>query len=227
MKSAVVILSGGLDSSTNLVIAKDELDIKIAITFDYGQRAAANEIKAASALCSYYKIKHKVLSLPWIIEFGKSALIDKSLDVPTSEVKIDDKMASTRTASKVWVPNRNGIFLNIAAGFAEAMDCEYVVPGFNLEEALTFTDNSSGFIESLNQSFSFSTGNHVQVKCYTLNLMKTEILKTAIAKSLPLDLLWPCYFDGAQWCGECESCQRSKRAFQMNGLDLKKYFKYI
>lgn len=227
MKSAVVILSGGLDSSANLAIAKDELEIKMAITFDYGQRAAAKEIQASAALCAHYGVKHKVLSISWVSEFGKSALIDKTLTVPTTEVKIDDKSASTKTASKVWVPNRNGIFLNIAAGFAEAMACDYVIPGFNLEEASTFPDNSKAFIEALIHSFSFSTANHVQAKCYTINMMKTEILKTAISKNLPLELVWPCYFDGETWCGECESCQRSKRAFQANGLDLKKYFKTI
>ncbi len=227
MKSAVVILSGGLDSSANLAIGKDELNIKMAITFDYGQRAAIKEVKASAALSAHYGVKHKVLSIPWVGEFGKSALIDKSLAVPTNEVKIDDTTASVQTASKVWVPNRNGIFLNIAAGFAEAMDCDYVIPGFNLEEASTFPDNSKSFIESLTQSFSFSTANRVQPKCYTIDMMKTEILAVAIGKKLPLDLLWPCYFDGDSWCGECESCQRSKRAFQANGLDLKKYFKMI
>lgn len=227
MKSAVVILSGGLDSSANLAIGKDELNIKMAITFDYGQRAAIKEVKASAALSAHYGVKHKVLSIPWVGEFGKSALIDKSLAVPTAEVKIDDTSASAKTASKVWVPNRNGIFLNIAAGFAEALDCDYVVPGFNLEEASTFPDNSKAFIESLTQSFSFSTANRVQPKCYTIDMMKTEILAVAIKKMLPLDLLWPCYFDGDSWCGECESCQRSKRAFQANGLDIKKYFKMI
>jgi len=227
MKSAIVILSGGLDSSANLALANDELDVKMAITFDYGQRAATKEIAAASALCRHYTIKHKVISIPWVSEFGKSALIDPSQNVPTSEVKIDDPSASVKTASKVWVPNRNGIFLNIAAGFAEALECSFVIPGFNLEEAATFPDNSQGFIDALIHSFSFSTANHVQVKCYTIGMMKTEILKIAMTKKLPIDLLWPCYLDGQNWCGECESCQRSKRAFQAQGLELKKYFKTI
>lgn len=227
MSSAIVILSGGLDSSANLALAIEQLNIKMAITFDYGQRAAVKEIQASSALCRHYRVKHKILSIPWVGEFGKSALIDTSLDVPTSEVKIDDKSASAQSASKVWVPNRNGIFLNIAAGFAEAMECDYVIPGFNLEEASTFPDNSKDFIQALNQSFSFSTANRIQTKCYTIDMMKTEILKVSLEKKLPLELLWPCYFAGDTWCGECESCQRSKRAFKANGLDEKKYFKVM
>lgn len=227
MSAAVVILSGGLDSSANLAMALEQLTVKLAITFDYGQRAAPKEIQASSALCKYYGVTHKILSIPWVGEFGKSALTDKTIDVPTTDVKIDDKSASTKTASKVWVPNRNGIFLNVAAGFGESMDCDYVIPGFNLEEASTFPDNSKDFIHALNGSFSFSTANKVQTKCYTIDMMKTEILKVSIAKKLPLELLWPCYFAGDIWCGECESCQRSKRAFKANSLDLKKYFKTV
>lgn len=227
MSSAVVILSGGLDSSANLALAKEQLAVKMAITFDYGQRAGLREIQASAALCKHYGVKHKILSIPWVGEFGKSALIDTSIEVPTTDVKIDDKSASTKTASKVWVPNRNGIFLNIAAGFAEAIDCDYVIPGFNLEEASTFQDNSKEFIQALNGSFSFSTANKVKSKCYTIDMMKTEILKVSMEKKLPLELLWPCYFAGDMWCGECESCQRSKRAFKANGLELKKYFKSV
>lgn len=227
MSAAIVILSGGLDSSTNLAIAKEHLDVKMALTFDYGQRAASKEIKAAAALSAHYKIKHKVLAVPWVGEFGKSALTDTTHDVPTAEVKIDDKVTSAKTAGKVWVPNRNGIFLNIAAGFAEAMDCDYIIPGFNLEEASTFPDNSADFIKALVHCFSFSTANKVQVRCYTIDMFKTEILKVSLQKNLPLEMIWPCYFAGDRWCGECESCQRSKRAFKENGLDLTKYFKTV
>jgi 7-cyano-7-deazaguanine synthase len=227
MKSAIVILSGGLDSSANLALAKEELSVKMAITFNYGQRAAVKEIQAASQLCRHYGVTHKILEIPWVAQFGKSALIDTSLDVPTTDVKIDDMAASGKTAAKVWVPNRNGIFLNIAAGWAEAMDCDYVIPGFNLEEASTFPDNSMDFIQALIKSFSYSTANQVQVKCYTISMMKTQILKVAIQKNLPLAMLWPCYLDGDKWCGECESCQRSKRAFKDNGLELKSYFKAV
>lgn len=225
MSSAIVILSGGLDSSTNLALAMKELTVKMAITFDYGQRAAAKEIKASTELCAHYGVNHRVMSIPWVSEFGKSALLDRNLEIPTSEVKIDDMAISGKTAVKVWVPNRNGIFLNIAAGWAEALDCEYVIPGFNLEEAATFPDNSQAFMDSLKRSFSYSTANHVQVKCYTIHMLKTEILKTALQEKLPLKSLWPCYFDGDKWCGRCESCLRSKRAFQQNHVDLVPYFK--
>lgn len=219
MNSAIVILSGGLDSATNLAIALSELTIKMAITFDYGQRAANKEIHASAQLADHFKIKHKVISLPWLGAFGKSALTDNSLTIPTLEVKIDDLAVSEKTAAKVWVPNRNGIFLNIAAGFAESLGCEYIIPGFNAEEATTFPDNSIGFIKALDKSFSFSTANQVKVKCFTIDRDKTQILKIALEKELPLEMIWPCYLNEEKWCGQCESCQRSKRAFMANNLE--------
>ncbi|MBL7543689.1 MAG: 7-cyano-7-deazaguanine synthase QueC [Bdellovibrionaceae bacterium] len=226
MSSAIVVLSGGLDSSVNLAMAKEEMNVKMAITFDYGQRAVSKETRASRQLCAHYQIPHKIVPVPWIREFGKSALLDQSQSVPTHEVEIDDRSTSLKTATKVWVPNRNGIFLNIAAGWAEAMECEYIIPGFNKEEAATFPDNSMEFIQTLIESFSYSTANQVNVKCYTIQMMKTEIVSMAIQKKLPLEMLWPCYLDGDQWCGQCESCQRSKRAFKDNGLDLNVYFKH-
>ena len=225
MSSAVVILSGGLDSSVNLAMALETMTVKLALTFDYGQRAAKKEISASSQLCEYYKVKHQVIEIPWVGAFGRSALTDSAITIPTGDVSIDDFKISTRTAAKVWVPNRNGIFLNLAAGFAEALDCKFVIPGFNLEEAATFPDNSEAFIGALKNSFSFSTANHVEVRCFTIQMIKTEILKIAVKKCLPLKMIWPCYFDGDKWCGECESCQRSKRAFKANGVDTVAYFK--
>lgn len=222
--AAIVILSSGLDSSVNLALAQDSLNVKLAITFDYGQRAAKKEIQRSAQLCSHYKIPHKVISIPWVGEFGKSALIDKTMSIPTSEVRIDDLKISVSTATKVWVPNRNGIFLNIVAGYAEASGCDFIIPGFNLEEAQTFPDNSKDFIQSLDRSFSFSTANQVKVKCFTIDMLKPQILKVAIDKKIPLEMLWPCYFDGDKWCGECESCQRMMRAFIANAQSAESYF---
>lgn len=220
-EKAVVLLSGGLDSSTNLFEASEEYKVELALTFDYGQKAAAKEIQSARALCEVLDIPHRVLSLPWIKDFGSSSLItDKPIPVG-SEVQIDSLSQSQKTARSVWVPNRNGIFLNIAAGFAESLGAQVVVPGFNKEEATTFPDNSKDFMSALDGSFAFSTANAVTVKCFTVHLDKTEIVARALKIKLPLNLLWPCYFDGPTLCGKCESCLRFNRALEQNGISLK------
>lgn len=209
----LVLLSGGLDSAVNLYKAAQENQVLLALTFDYGQRAAVKEIESASYMTHQLKIPHRVIFLPWMKDFGGSGLIDVSREVPQgASVMIDNHEQSLKTAAAVWVPNRNGIFLNIAAGFAEALGAECVIPGFNIEEASTFPDNSDGFLKALTESFSFSTASKVRTLCHTTHLNKSEIVKMGRELGVPFQNLWPCYFAGDQWCGRCESCLRFKRA---------------
>lgn len=212
-KQSVVLLSGGLDSSVNLVAAMRDSSVDLVLTFEYGQKAAAKEIESSQKLTQFYKLKHKVLSLPWFKEF-QSGLTDDNVHIPTGrQVAVEDMLVSQKTAKAVWVPNRNGIFLNIAAGFAESIGAQFVVPGFNREEAATFPDNSFDYIRAVRKSFGYSTSNHVDVHSYTIQMDKAEIVRMGRDFKLPFDMIWPCYLAGARWCGQCESCQRAKRAF--------------
>jgi len=223
MKS-VVLLSSGLDSTVNLFEAHQKTEIVLVLTFNYGQRAVLKEIDRAQKLCKLLKLKHQVIDITWFSGVGKSSLIDKSKTVPTGQsVSIDNFKVSTETASSVWVPNRNGVFLNIAAAFAESLNAEVVIPGFNQEEATTFPDNSLAFMKALDNSFEYSTANKVKISCYTVNLSKPEIVEKAKSLNIPLEYIWPCYFADNQWCGQCESCQRSKRAFEAQGLDFTQF----
>ncbi len=223
LNSALVLLSAGLDSTVNLLAAQQDKGVALALTFDYGQRAAAREIDRAQKLTMSLKIPHKIITLPWFQEFGKSALIDHKINLPTDElVQIDDYAASKNSARAVWVPNRNGILLNIAAGYAESMNLNWVIPGLNREEASTFPDNSGDFLQALNRSFELSTQNKVKVKCYTIEMDKTEIVKYGSKLGLDPKMIWPCYLNGEdlnpQWCRKCESCKRSIRAFESAGI---------
>ena len=213
-QKAVVLLSAGLDSSVNLFEALEKMEVVLALTFDYGQKAARREIESAAKICRQLRLTHKVVSLPWFKDFNRSSLLVDSQEVPTgTAVQIDDLKTSKESAKSVWVPNRNGIFLNIAAAFAEALDAGIVVPGFNAEEAVTFPDNSEAFMKKLDQSFSYSTSNQVRVECFTVAMNKIEIVKRGDELQVPWHLTWPCYFSRDKWCGQCESCLRAKRAF--------------
>lgn len=215
----VVLLSAGLDSTVNFYEACEAGDVLLGLTFDYGQRAASKEVEAARRICATRGVSHQVVALPFFKDWGKSSLTDSRLEVPTGKaVAIDDANVSARTAKSVWVPNRNGVFLNIAAGFAEARGAEAIVPGFNKEEAATFPDNSQAFLEQATRAFAYSTSNQVRVQCFTTALTKPEIVRRALALGIDLSLMWPCYFAKSHWCGECESCQRSRRALEAGGL---------
>jgi len=154
------------------------------------------------------------LSLPFFSYWNKSALIN-SQNIPTPDLSsLDDLTQSQEAAHAVWVPNRNGIFVHIASGFAEANDLDTVLVGFNREEAVTFPDNSKDFLESLNQSLKFSTREKVKVYSYTMEWNKTEIVKKikTVDPHFPFHYLWSCYLNGEKRCERCESCLRFFRA---------------
>lgn len=215
MSKAVVLLSSGLDSTVNLYVTMTHYEVVRVLTFDYGQRAALKEISQSQKICSLLQLPHQVIELPWFKEITHTALVNRSESIPQGDsVKIDNLAQSQKTAKHVWVPNRNGVFLNIAASVAEGLGADYVVPGFNKEEAATFPDNSIEYMAALDRSFSFSTANKVKIFCSTANKNKTEIVKIGRELNVPFNLMWPCYFSGEKICRQCESCQRFLRALE-------------
>jgi 7-cyano-7-deazaguanine synthase len=219
MKKSLVLLSSGMDSTVNLYAAKEQSDISLALTFDYGQRAATKELASAAKLAAGLKIPHQIIKLDFFKFFTGSSLLNPEKTIPSgADISMDDKKVSDETAKSVWVPNRNGIFLNIAAGMAENLKVDWVVPGFNAEEAVTFPDNSAGFLKAMDASLTYSTAYPVRTHCFTTDLSKTEIVKMGEKLGVHWALMWPCYLQNEKWCGQCESCQRSKRAFQKNNI---------
>jgi 7-cyano-7-deazaguanine synthase len=211
MNSSVVLLSSGLDSTVNLYKAKSETQVLLVLTFDYGQKAAKQETFFSKKVCQDLRVPHKVIELPWFRDFTTTSLVSGLMEIPTG-VNLEDSVETSASASKVWVPNRNGIFLSIGAAFAEHLKAKWLVPGFNAEEAATFPDNSQAYLEAFTASLQFSTQGQVEVKCFTTSLQKVEIYKEAIELGVNLEHVWPCYFGGQTPCKKCESCQRFFRA---------------
>jgi len=210
-----VLLSGGLDSSVSLAYALRENTVELCLTMDYGQRAAKREIEAAAALAAYYKLKHKVIELPFLQQITSTALVNPASKIPDLSKKIlDDRIVTGESAMAVWVPNRNGLFINIAACFAEMLNCELIITGFNREEAKTFPDNSFPFVESINEALAYSTINKVKVLSYTQRLDKAGIVRLGQRLRIPWQLVWSCYYGGETICGKCESCRRFLRAME-------------
>ncbi len=224
----VILLSGGLDSALNLAIAAKEKKARLAITIRYGQRAAEAECAAAKKLCEHYGVEWKHINLEWLGEVNPTALTRSEQKMPHLHTDELDQMNKASASMKaVWVANRNGVFLNVAAAYAEALGVSHVVAGFNKEEASTFPDNSVEFMEALEKSFSFSTQNHVRMESFTKDMQKTEILARALAIELPLNYVWSCYERGPDRCWKCESCKRTERALLANGSPGKEWLARI
>jgi 7-cyano-7-deazaguanine synthase len=216
---AIALLSGGLDSVVATWAAAREGTIALALTFDYGQRARQAEARAAARVAAALGCPHRVLPLPWLGELGGSALTDPEAAVPEPDASdLDDLDAGLETARAVWVPNRNGVFVNVAAAFAEALDCDCIVCGFNLEEAATFADNSVRFMQAADAFLALSTLRHPTLLSPTASLDKAQIVALGVRLNAPLEAVWSCYHDAGRMCWRCESCLRLKRALEANGL---------
>lgn len=216
---SIVLLSGGLDSTVAMAAAMQKSRISLAMTFDYGQRAARREVEAAAAIARYYGLSHRVLTVDFLKEITTTSLLNQAESVPVLTAdKLDDLNITRSSASAVWVPNRNGLFINIAAAFAESMGCTQVIVGFNAEEGTTFPDNTPAYMEAASLALSYSTQNGVKVISPTVHLTKVEMVSLARELEVPLSLIWSCYHGAAVMCGTCESCMRLQRALWQAGM---------
>lgn len=216
---SVVLLSGGLDSFVSLALSKEEYNIELALTFDYGQKSVLQEIAASKKICEYYKIEHKVIKLDWLKEITQTALVsDKEVPLTTLNDLSSDEFVN-KSAVSVWVPNRNGAFLNIAASYADSYDYDYIIFGANKEEGTTFPDNTQEFIDRINAAFEYSTQKKPKAIAPLINMEKSDIVKSAAENNVPLELTRSCYSLQDRHCGVCESCVRLKRALEQNGCE--------
>jgi 7-cyano-7-deazaguanine synthase len=227
-KKAVVLLSSGLDSSIASALANEQgWSIELAITFDYGQRAAHREIEHSRKIAAMLGTTHRVITLPWFSEFKQAGALLSNESLPTPNLaQLSDERFASESAKRVWVPNRNGVMLEIAAGFAEDANCAAVVVGFNSEEAATFPDNSFEYMKALDEALRFSTATGVKIISPTALLDKIEIVAEAKRINFPLADVWTCYESNEKMCGRCESCVRFKRALLANEVVFDAFFEH-
>lgn len=204
MHRSVALVSGGLDSLVSLAKAREETDVRLVLFADYGQRAAARERAAVVGIATFYGLPYGEVDLGWMRDLSPEGM--------RSGAPSGGKPPRLETLDDVWIPNRNGLLVNAAAAFAESYGCDFVVTGFNREEAADFPDNGAEFVAAVNRGLEFSTRNGVRVMSYTQDLGKREIVALGIELRAPLSLLWSCYDAGQMMCGKCASCRRLKVA---------------
>ncbi len=211
---SLVLLSGGLDSVVNARQALDQTDMAGILCFDYGQKAAPREIEAARAIAELFKVPFRLIELPWMRDIDQG--LTQGRFPHYDAARLDEYDYAQDSARSVWVPNRNGVMINIAAAFAEAEKVDTIIVGFNREEAATFPDNTPEYLERANQALEYSTLQHPIVASFTIDMDKTQILEWGVEIEAPLQYVWSCYDQGDKMCGVCESCQRLKRALEAN-----------
>lgn len=213
MKTAVVLLSGGLDSSTTLAIAKSEGLEPVALTFSYWQRHT-REVEAAREVASALEVKeHRVIWLN-LAQIGGSALTSKSIEVPLNRSL--DRMSTG--IPDTYVPARNTIFLSFALAWAEAKDADSIYFGATAVDFSGYPDCRPEFFEAFREVSRLGTkrgieGRTIDIRHPLISLSKAEIVRKAVALDVPLKLTWSCYRGREIACGLCDACQLRLKGF--------------
>ena len=210
MKDAVIITSGGMDSTTMLYEYKDE--IALAITFDYGSTQNGRERRCAVMHCQRLGIKHLIIPLDFMHKYFKSALLESADAIPDGNYN-DENMKAT------VVPFRNGIMLAIACGLAESRGLKSVFIANHAGNHAIYPDCRATFIASMSESMSYGTYDHIGINAPYTSLTKTQI--ATIGKRLGIDYAttYSCYKGGEKHCGKCGTCVERKEALREAGID--------
>jgi len=212
---AVILLSGGLDSSTALAMAKDQGYECYALSFNYGQRHAAELDAAAKVVNAFNVIEHKTIDLD-LTQIGGSALTDNNIDVPES---------ATDGIPVTYVPARNTIFLSYALAWAEVLEINNIFIGVNAVDYSGYPDCRPEYIQAFERMANLATkagveGTKLTIHTPLINLSKADIILLGNKLNVDYALTISCYQvdkDGGA-CGVCDSCRFRKEGFENAGV---------
>lgn len=202
---AILIYSGGLDSTTLLYEYKDE--ISLAVTFDYGAKHGAREIECAKYNCNKLGIKHLIIPLDFMGKYFRSNLLESGGEIPEGNYD-EENMRST------VVPFRNGIMLAIAAGLAESYDLDTVLLANHSGDHSIYPDCRPSFIEAFDSATKEGTYNGVRVVSPYCNITKRDIALRGRELGIDYSKTYSCYKGGEVHCGCCGTCRERKEALE-------------
>lgn len=214
MNKALVVLSGGLDSTTSLRLALEEYDEVEAISFDYKQKQRI-ELELAAKTCERLNVKHKIIDISFLNDINKgfSANTDSSINMPT----IHDVLGEPQPIT--YVANRNMILMSIAASYAETRKINTIICGFQSNDTYGYHDTTPVFLEKLNSVLDENRTHKIKIIAPFANLSKYDELKAVLELDGNLDLYKTtitCYDPDEQGrsCGTCPSCSERLSAFK-------------
>jgi 7-cyano-7-deazaguanine synthase len=213
-KTALVVCSGGLDSTVSAQVMKNKGYKVTLLHFQYNCRAESREVQAVKEIAEAMKVPY------WFITTDIFSKVIKHSPILDKKKPAVAKMDKGVELAYEWVPARNLIMLSIATGIAEAYGFDKIVLGNNLEESGAYPDNEAIFIEKFAEilPYAVNLNKEIQIEMPVGNLMKHEIIKLGIREKAPLDKTWSCYDNGILHCGVCGPCRMRKVGFQMNNI---------
>ncbi|WP_408007262.1 7-cyano-7-deazaguanine synthase QueC [Pseudalkalibacillus sp. A8] len=216
MKKAVVVLSGGLDSTTCMGIAKEKGFELYPITFHYGQRHN-REVEQAEKVATYFDSpEHRIVDVSFLQRIGGSALTDETIEVRQGGVEED--IPST------YVPARNMIFLALASAYAEVIGADAIYIGVSAVDYSGYPDCRPEFISSMNETVNLATktgatGGQFKIEAPLIRMTKKETIEEGLRLGVPYELTTSCYLGEEVACGECDSCLLRLKGFEEAGAE--------
>ena len=211
MKDSVIVLSGGMDSTTLLHDRKEQ--IALAVTFDYGSKHNAREIECARKNCDMLGIEHIVIPLEFMGDYFRSSLLIGGEEIPEGHYT-DDNMKST------VVPFRNGIMLSIAAGLAESRGLKKVMLANHGGDHAIYPDCRPGFVDAMSEAIKQGTYDGIVIDAPYTHISKSEIARIGKRIGVDYNLTYSCYKGGETHCGKCGTCVERMEALRDAGIEL-------
>ena len=210
MKDSLLVLSGGLDSTTMLYEYHER--IALAISFHYGSNHNDKELAFAKMHCERLGIPHIIIPLNFIKEYFHSSLLEGADAIPEGNYD-EENMKST------VVPFRNGIMLAIAAGMAENNHLQYIMLANHAGDHTIYPDCRPDFVDAMNKAVNAGTWNGVQLLTPYTMLTKADIAAHGKALGIDYSETWSCYKGGEHHCGVCGTCRERIEALQLAGIE--------
>ncbi|NLE04968.1 MAG: 7-cyano-7-deazaguanine synthase QueC [Crenarchaeota archaeon] len=202
-KKCVIVLSGGLDSTTVAYWAKSQKYKLHALTFKYGQ-IANREINCAIEIATQLCASIKIIDFSSLKEIysGVTSLVDEKIPL------------TKKFSHPIVVPFRNAIFLSTAVAYAQSIDAKHIFYGAQGSDANNYPDCRKEFYKAFEKAAQLGTESNILIEAPFSNVTKAELLLKGVELKVPFNKTWSCYREGDFHCGECESCLNRKKAFK-------------
>jgi len=204
MKDSLIVVSGGMDSTTMLYEYADR--IALAVTFNYGSNHNAREIECARYNCERLGIELIVVDMPFVGQLFESSLLSGADAIPEGNYN-DENMRST------VVPFRNGIMLSVAAGIAESRGLHHLMMANHGGDHAIYPDCRQGFVNAMSKAISEGTYENIDIYAPYTNITKTDIARHGASLGIDYSHTYSCYKGGAKHCGRCGTCTERRMAF--------------
>lgn len=225
MSKAVVLSSGGLDSSTCIAWAINQscYDEVVSLSTYYGQRHE-KELKYARKIAEYYNIRHIELNLQDVMQYSNCNLLAKNDDTIPDKSYVEQIEENGEGRVSTYVPFRNGLMLSVATSISDSLFpnmCVDIIYGAHADDAAgqAYADCSPKFVDAMNTAINIGTYGNIQIVAPFVYSNKAEIVRTGITLGVPYELTWSCYHGGEYPCHKCGTCIDRENAFRENGLE--------